>query len=61
MSSPHQKECLDYQMNNSNFCKMICMKRTLCRKYKQAKNGIAQSEKAFNRFNEAVPAASKKE
>ncbi|KAG1776256.1 hypothetical protein EV702DRAFT_1180067 [Suillus placidus] len=31
MSSPHRKECLDYQMNDSNFCKMIRMKRTLCR------------------------------
>ncbi|KAG1801937.1 uncharacterized protein BJ212DRAFT_1286185 [Suillus subaureus] len=48
-------------MNDSNFCKMIHMKRTLCHKYKQAKNGIAESEKAFNRLNEAVPTASKKE
>ncbi|KAG2067292.1 hypothetical protein BDR04DRAFT_1159336 [Suillus decipiens] len=30
MSSPHQQEYLDYQMNDSNFCKMIHMKRTLC-------------------------------
>ncbi|KAG1884743.1 hypothetical protein F4604DRAFT_1919247 [Suillus subluteus] len=30
MSSPHRQECLDYQMNDSNFCKMIRMKRTLC-------------------------------
>ncbi|KAG1851351.1 hypothetical protein DFJ58DRAFT_842233 [Suillus subalutaceus] len=55
MSSPHRKECLDYQMNDSNFCKMIRMKRTLCRKYKQAKNGIAESEKAFDILNEAAP------
>ncbi|KAG1791295.1 uncharacterized protein BJ212DRAFT_1220231, partial [Suillus subaureus] len=48
-------------MNDSNFCKMIHMKRTLCRKYKQARNGITESEKAFNRLDEAVPAASKKE
>ncbi|KAG1738665.1 uncharacterized protein EDB91DRAFT_1249202 [Suillus paluster] len=53
MSSPHRKECLDFQMNDSNFCKMIRMKRTLCRKYKQAKNGIAESGKAFDRLDEA--------
>ncbi|KAG1720213.1 hypothetical protein EDB19DRAFT_1918112 [Suillus lakei] len=61
MSSPHRKECLDYQMNDSNFCKMIHMKRTLCHKFKQAKNGIAESEKAFQRLNEAAPADSKTE
>jgi hypothetical protein len=61
MSSPHQKECLDYQMNNSNFCKMIHMKRTLCRKFKQAMNGIAESEKAFDRLDEAAPANLKTE
>ncbi|KAG1800691.1 uncharacterized protein BJ212DRAFT_1224673, partial [Suillus subaureus] len=55
------KECLDYQINNSNFCKMIHMKRTLCHKYKQAKNGITKSEKAFNRLDEAAPADSKTE
>ncbi|KAG1783468.1 hypothetical protein EV702DRAFT_1176575 [Suillus placidus] len=59
MSSPHHKECLDYQMNNSNFCKMIRMKRTLCRKYKLARNGIAESGKAFDRLDEAAPAHSK--
>ncbi|KAG1728214.1 hypothetical protein EDB19DRAFT_1913863 [Suillus lakei] len=61
MSSPHRKECLDYQMNDSNFCKMIRMKRTLCRKFKQAKNGITKSEKAFERLDEAAPANSKTE
>ncbi|KAG2075563.1 hypothetical protein BDR04DRAFT_1114738 [Suillus decipiens] len=55
MSSPHRQECLDYQMNDSNFCKMICMKRTLCRKYKLAKNGITESGRAFDRLDEAVP------
>ncbi|KAG1721094.1 uncharacterized protein EDB91DRAFT_1018349, partial [Suillus paluster] len=28
----------------------------LCRKYKQAKNGIAESGKAFNRLDKAAPA-----
>ncbi|KAG1727579.1 uncharacterized protein EDB91DRAFT_1086380 [Suillus paluster] len=56
MSSLHWKECLAFQMNDSNFCKMICMKRTLCQKYKQAKNGIAKSGKAFDRLDKAAPA-----
>ncbi|KAG1725108.1 hypothetical protein EDB19DRAFT_1833913 [Suillus lakei] len=34
---------------------------TLCRKFKQAKNGITESEKAFERLNEAAPANSKTE
>ncbi|KAG2158259.1 uncharacterized protein EDB93DRAFT_1100472 [Suillus bovinus] len=61
MSSPHRQECLDFQMNDSNFCKMICIKRTLCCKYKQAKNCIAESEKAFDRLDEAAPANLKTE
>ncbi|KAG1819117.1 uncharacterized protein BJ212DRAFT_1200939, partial [Suillus subaureus] len=48
-------------MNDSNFCKMIHMKRTLCCKYKQVENVIAESEKVFDRLDEAAPAASKKE
>ncbi|KAG1785726.1 uncharacterized protein HD556DRAFT_1420071 [Suillus plorans] len=61
MSSPHRKECLDYQMNDSNFCKMIRMKRTLCRKYKLARNGISESGKAFDRLDEAAPSHLKTE
>ncbi|KAG1805032.1 uncharacterized protein HD556DRAFT_1328019 [Suillus plorans] len=61
MSSPHRKECLDYQMNDSKFCKMIRMKRTLCRKYKLARNGISESGKAFDRLDEAAPAHLKTE
>ena len=61
MSSPHRKECLDYQMNDSNFCKMIRMKRTLCRKYKLARNGILESGKAFDRLDEAAPSHLKTE
>ncbi|KAG2086529.1 uncharacterized protein F5147DRAFT_764930 [Suillus discolor] len=61
MSSPHRKECLDYQMNDSNFCKMIHMKRTLCRKYKLARNGISESGKAFDRLDEAAPSHLKTE
>ncbi|KAG1908653.1 uncharacterized protein F5891DRAFT_937070 [Suillus fuscotomentosus] len=48
-------------MNDSNFCKMICMKRTLCWKYKLARNGILESGKAFNRLDEAAPSHLKTE
>ncbi|KAG2065063.1 hypothetical protein BDR04DRAFT_1161890 [Suillus decipiens] len=40
---------------------MICMKRTLCQKYKLAKNGIAESGRAFNRLDEAAPSHLKTE
>ncbi|KAG2128912.1 uncharacterized protein EDB93DRAFT_1095780 [Suillus bovinus] len=48
-------------MNDSNFCKMIHMKRTLCRKYKQGKNCIAKSEKAFDCYDLDAPANLKTE
>ncbi|KAG2076375.1 hypothetical protein BDR04DRAFT_1149417 [Suillus decipiens] len=48
-------------MNDSNFCKMIHMKRILCWKYKLAKNGITESGRAFNRLDEAVPSHLKTE
>ncbi|KAG2061127.1 hypothetical protein BDR06DRAFT_870876 [Suillus hirtellus] len=48
-------------MNDSNFCKMIRMKRTPCQKYKLARNGILESEKAFDRFDEAAPSHLKTE
>ncbi|KAG1721480.1 uncharacterized protein EDB91DRAFT_1256508 [Suillus paluster] len=59
MSSPHRKECLDFQMNDSNFCKMICMKRSLCRKYKEAKRGVTESQQAFDRLDGTAPEGSK--
>jgi hypothetical protein len=37
------------------------MKRTLCCKYKLAKNGMSESEMAFNRLDEAAPANFKTE
>ena len=48
-------------MNDSNFCKMIRMKRTLCWKYKLARNGILESGKAFDRLDEAAPSHLKTE
>ncbi|KAG1908948.1 uncharacterized protein F5891DRAFT_1180522 [Suillus fuscotomentosus] len=45
MGTPHRKECLDYQMNDCNFMKMIRMSKSLCKKYNQAgkfENGKAK-------------------
>ncbi|KAG1834638.1 hypothetical protein DFJ58DRAFT_847572 [Suillus subalutaceus] len=54
MSTPHQQECLDYQMNDCNFMKMICMGLFLSRKYKEAKQGLAESSRAFDALNNAA-------
>ncbi|KAG2099268.1 uncharacterized protein F5147DRAFT_747293 [Suillus discolor] len=54
MSTPHQQECLDYQMNDSNFMKMIRMSSFLCRKYKEAMKGVAESASAFDKLNETA-------
>ncbi|KAG1875401.1 hypothetical protein DFJ58DRAFT_836039 [Suillus subalutaceus] len=54
MSTPHQQECLDYQMNDCNFMKMIHMGLFLSRKYKEAKQGLAKSSQAFDALNNAA-------
>ncbi|KAG1771386.1 hypothetical protein EV702DRAFT_1049008 [Suillus placidus] len=54
MSTPHRQECLNYQMNDCNFMKMICMGLFLSQKYKKAKCGVAKSCKAFNKLNDAA-------
>ncbi|KAG1868406.1 hypothetical protein F4604DRAFT_1584764, partial [Suillus subluteus] len=54
MSTPHRQECLDYQMNDSNFMKMIHMSGFLCQKYKEAIKGVAESIDAFDKLNEAT-------
>ncbi|KAG1721902.1 uncharacterized protein EDB91DRAFT_1256307 [Suillus paluster] len=54
MSTPHRQECLDYQMNDCNYMKMIWMGLFLSRKYKEAKRGVAESTKAFNALNDAA-------
>ncbi|KAG1722548.1 uncharacterized protein EDB91DRAFT_1088099 [Suillus paluster] len=62
MGTPHHKECLDYQMNDCNFMKMIRMSgcsvgpqsicspdhagKALCRKFRQAVKGLADSRQA---------------
>ncbi|KAG1840759.1 hypothetical protein F4604DRAFT_1690673 [Suillus subluteus] len=54
MSTPHRQECLDYQMNDCNFMKMIRMGLFLSRKYKEAKQGIRESTEAFEKLNDAA-------
>ncbi|KAG1776220.1 hypothetical protein EV702DRAFT_1046372 [Suillus placidus] len=50
MSTPHRKECLDFQMNDCNFMKMICISKFLCRKFKEGVQGVRDSLYAFNRL-----------
>ncbi|KAG2058799.1 hypothetical protein BDR06DRAFT_968296 [Suillus hirtellus] len=54
MGTPHQKECLDYQMNDCNFMKMIRMSKSLCKKYNQAVRGAANSQLAFEKLAETA-------
>ncbi|KAG1766493.1 hypothetical protein EV702DRAFT_1204105 [Suillus placidus] len=44
MSTPHRKECFDFQMNNCNFMKMMCISKFLCRKFKEAVQGTADDD-----------------
>ncbi|KAG1870546.1 hypothetical protein C8R48DRAFT_670889 [Suillus tomentosus] len=57
MGTPHRKEVLDYQMNDSNFMKMICITKFLCRKFKEAVQGAAESTLSFQNLNETVQPA----
>ncbi|KAG1851276.1 hypothetical protein C8R48DRAFT_540727, partial [Suillus tomentosus] len=53
----HRKEVLDYQMNDSNFMKMIRITKFLCRKFKEAVQGAAESTHSFKNLNETVQPA----
>ncbi|KAG1892841.1 uncharacterized protein F5891DRAFT_986362 [Suillus fuscotomentosus] len=57
MGTPHRKEVLDYQMNDSNFMKMIHITKFLCRKFKEAVQGAAESTLSFQNLNETVQPA----
>ncbi|KAG1895644.1 uncharacterized protein F5891DRAFT_984083 [Suillus fuscotomentosus] len=57
MGTPHRKEVLDYQMNDSNFMKMIRITKFLCRKFKEAVQGAAESTLSFQNLNETVQPA----
>ncbi|KAG1837563.1 hypothetical protein DFJ58DRAFT_846405 [Suillus subalutaceus] len=52
MGTPHRKEVLDYQMNDCNFIKMIRITKFLCRKFKEAARGAAESKLSFQNINE---------
>ncbi|KAG1725096.1 hypothetical protein EDB19DRAFT_1833904 [Suillus lakei] len=54
MSTPHRQECLDYQMNDCNFMKMIWMGLFLSWKYKEAKRRVTKSTKAFDSLNDTA-------
>ncbi|KAG2094649.1 uncharacterized protein F5147DRAFT_657123 [Suillus discolor] len=54
MGTPHRKEVLDYQMNDCNFIKMIRMTKFLCRKFKEAARGAAESKMSFQNLNETA-------
>ncbi|KAG2073301.1 hypothetical protein BDR04DRAFT_1127297 [Suillus decipiens] len=55
MGTPHHKEVLDYQMNDCNFMKMICIiAKFLSRKLKEAIKGAAESKLAFDNLNETA-------
>ncbi|KAI6098938.1 hypothetical protein EV401DRAFT_1895031 [Pisolithus croceorrhizus] len=55
MTSPHRQELLDFQMNDSNFMKMIRM--IYRRKLKVARAAVTLAREAFDRLNEAVPSS----
>ncbi|KAG1894778.1 uncharacterized protein F5891DRAFT_984797 [Suillus fuscotomentosus] len=57
MGTPHRKEVLDYQMNDSNFMKMIRITKFLCRKFKEAVQGAAESTLSFQNLNKTVQPA----
>ncbi|KAI6026681.1 hypothetical protein BKA83DRAFT_4124303 [Pisolithus microcarpus] len=54
MTSPHRQELLDFQMNDSNFMKMIRMADSLSRKLKTARASVVLAREAFDRFNKAI-------
>ncbi|KAI6001994.1 hypothetical protein EDD15DRAFT_2192690 [Pisolithus albus] len=54
MTSPHRQELLDFQMNDSNFMKMIRMADSLSRKLKTARASVVLARDAFERFNKAI-------
>ncbi|KAI6108437.1 hypothetical protein EDD16DRAFT_1523023 [Pisolithus croceorrhizus] len=53
----HRQELLDFQMNDSNFMKMIQMISSLSWKLKVAQAVVTLAREAFDRLNEAVPSS----
>ncbi|KAI5998448.1 hypothetical protein EDC04DRAFT_2612458 [Pisolithus marmoratus] len=55
MATPHQQEVLDFQMNDSNFLKMIRMSSALQKNYKAAQKHQVAVEEAFTSLNDTLP------
>ncbi|KAI6143082.1 hypothetical protein BKA82DRAFT_4017826 [Pisolithus tinctorius] len=55
MATAHHQELLDFQMNDSNFLKMIWMPSALKRKFKVAKQSLATIQDKFNELDSKVP------
>ncbi|KIK13176.1 hypothetical protein PISMIDRAFT_119407, partial [Pisolithus microcarpus 441] len=54
MTTPHCQELLDFQMNDSNFMKMIWMADSLSWKLKTAWASVVLAHDVFERFNKAI-------
>ncbi|KAI6022172.1 hypothetical protein BKA83DRAFT_4054270 [Pisolithus microcarpus] len=54
MTTPHRQELLDFQMNDSNFMKMIRMADSLSWKLKTARASVVLARDVFERFNKAI-------
>ncbi|KAI6024935.1 hypothetical protein BKA83DRAFT_90507 [Pisolithus microcarpus] len=59
MSSPHQQELSDFQMNDSNFIKMINQVDSLSRKLKATCASVALARKAFTELDATVSPTNK--
>ncbi|KIK74153.1 hypothetical protein PAXRUDRAFT_176543, partial [Paxillus rubicundulus Ve08.2h10] len=60
MSSPHRQELLDFQMNDSNFMKIIHMGRHLSAKWKNALSASRAAGRAFDSLDSGVPEAERR-
>ena len=56
MSSPHHQELLDFQMNDSNFMKMVHMTQSLERKLRNARHSSQCASDAFIHLDASIPA-----
>ncbi|KIJ16603.1 hypothetical protein PAXINDRAFT_10319 [Paxillus involutus ATCC 200175] len=60
MSSPHRQELLNFQMNDSNFMKMIRMGRHLSAKWKNALSASRAAGRAFDSLDSGMPEAERR-
>ncbi|KIM51068.1 hypothetical protein SCLCIDRAFT_33769 [Scleroderma citrinum Foug A] len=55
MATPHRQELLDFQMNDSNFLKMVRMPLVLRKKLRAAQKGLASVKESFMELDNGVP------